>query len=111
MDRHGTKQKDWTDGNDPEFNSAECPGSRFINESIEHSAWRRAFKHKNRTLLLTGMFRNCKNFQWPCHEGAVSWSSLKIVEAVYKYGYSQKEVDDHLGKHYTTISIIICKTL
>jgi hypothetical protein len=37
--------------------------------------------------------------------------NMKIVEAVYEYGYSQKEVADYLGKHYTTISIIISKTL
>ncbi|RJQ52385.1 MAG: transposase [Nitrospiraceae bacterium] len=35
----------------------------------------------------------------------------KILEAVYKYGYTQKEVADYLGKHYTTISGIIGKIL
>jgi hypothetical protein len=35
----------------------------------------------------------------------------QIIEAVYEYGYSQKEVADYLGKHYTTISRIISKTL
>jgi hypothetical protein len=35
----------------------------------------------------------------------------KIMEAVYNYGYSQKEVAVYLGKHYTTISGIISKTL
>lgn len=30
----------------------------------------------------------------------------RIVEAVEKYGYSQKEVADHLGMHYSTISRI-----
>lgn len=35
----------------------------------------------------------------------------KIIEAIYDHGYSQKEVADHLGKHYTTISRIISKTL
>ena len=35
----------------------------------------------------------------------------KIVEAINKYGYSQKEVADHLGMHYTSISILFNKTL
>lgn len=35
----------------------------------------------------------------------------KIIEAVYKYGYTQKEVAGYLGKHYTTISGIIGKIL
>ncbi len=35
----------------------------------------------------------------------------KIIDAVYQHGYSQKEVADHLGKHYTTISGIISKIL
>lgn len=39
------------------------------------------------------------------------YRNKQIVIAVYEYGYSQKEVADHLGKHYTTISIIISKTL
>lgn len=34
-----------------------------------------------------------------------------IIEAIYKYGYSQKDVASYLGKHYTTISGIISKTL
>ena len=37
--------------------------------------------------------------------------NTKIIEAVYNYGYSQKEVADYLGKHYTTISGIIGKIL
>lgn len=35
----------------------------------------------------------------------------KIVEAINKYGYSQKEVADHLDMHYTSISILFNKTL
>ncbi len=35
----------------------------------------------------------------------------KIVEAINEYGYSQKEVADHLGMHYTSISILFNKTL
>jgi len=31
----------------------------------------------------------------------------KIAEAVYEYGYSQKEIADHLGMHYSTISRLI----
>ncbi|MBN4053227.1 helix-turn-helix domain-containing protein [bacterium AH-315-L15] len=31
----------------------------------------------------------------------------KIVEAVVRYGYSQKEVSDYLGMHYSTISKIL----
>jgi putative transposase len=33
----------------------------------------------------------------------------KIAEVVYEYGYSQKEVADHLGMHYSTISRLISK--
>ena len=32
-----------------------------------------------------------------------------IVEAVYEYGYSQREVADHIGMHYTTISRLLNK--
>jgi len=39
------------------------------------------------------------------------YRNKQIVKAVYEYGFSQKEVADHLGKHYTTISTIISKTL
>ncbi len=35
----------------------------------------------------------------------------KIAEAVYEYGYSQKEIADHLGMHYSTISRLINKEL
>ncbi len=31
----------------------------------------------------------------------------RIAEAVYEYGYSQKEVADHLEIHYTTISRLL----
>jgi len=31
----------------------------------------------------------------------------KLVEAVEKYGYTQKELADHLGLHYSTISRLI----
>ncbi len=31
----------------------------------------------------------------------------KIVEAIYEYGYSQKEIADHLGMHYSTISVLL----
>ena len=34
---------------------------------------------------------------------------IKIAEAVYEYGYSQREVADHLGIHYTTISRLLNK--
>lgn len=33
----------------------------------------------------------------------------RIVEAVERYGYSQKEIADYLGLHYTSISRIINK--
>ena len=33
----------------------------------------------------------------------------KIAEVVYEYGYSQKEVADHLGMYYSTISRLISK--
>ncbi len=35
----------------------------------------------------------------------------RIVEAVYKYGYSQREVADHIGVHYTTISRLLNKVV
>ncbi len=35
----------------------------------------------------------------------------KIAEAVYEYGYNQKEIADHLGMHYSTISRLINKEL
>jgi REP-associated tyrosine transposase len=31
----------------------------------------------------------------------------KMIEAVEKHGYSQKQVADHLGMHYSTISKIV----
>jgi REP element-mobilizing transposase RayT len=31
----------------------------------------------------------------------------KMVEVVYEYGYNQKEIADHLGMHYSTISRLI----
>jgi putative transposase len=31
----------------------------------------------------------------------------KIIEAAERYGYSQREVADHLGLHYTTVSRIV----
>ncbi|HSB31004.1 MAG TPA: helix-turn-helix transcriptional regulator, partial [Candidatus Sulfobium mesophilum] len=31
----------------------------------------------------------------------------RIIEAVRRHGYSQKEIADHLGLHYTTISRIM----
>jgi hypothetical protein len=34
---------------------------------------------------------------------------IKIAEAVYEYGYSQREVADHLEIHYTTISRLLNK--
>jgi putative transposase len=34
---------------------------------------------------------------------------IKIAEAVYEYGYSQREVASHLGIHYTTISRLLNK--
>ncbi len=35
----------------------------------------------------------------------------KMVEAVERYGYSQKAVADHLGLHYSTVSrLITCET-
>ncbi len=33
----------------------------------------------------------------------------KVVEAVERYGYSQKEVADYLGMHYSTISRLVNK--
>ena len=34
---------------------------------------------------------------------------IVVVEAVYEYGYSQREVADHIGMHYTTISRLLNK--
>ncbi len=31
----------------------------------------------------------------------------KIVEAVYNFGYRQREVADHLGMYFTSVSRII----
>lgn len=33
----------------------------------------------------------------------------RITEAVYEYGYSQREVADHIGMHYSTISRLLNK--
>lgn len=33
--------------------------------------------------------------------------NIRIAEAVYEYGYSQREVADHLGIHYSTISRLL----
>ncbi|HHT9116531.1 MAG TPA: hypothetical protein ACFYEL_08685 [Candidatus Wunengus californicus] len=35
--------------------------------------------------------------------------NVKIVESVEKYNYSQKEVSDYLGMHYSTISRLLKK--
>jgi REP element-mobilizing transposase RayT len=32
---------------------------------------------------------------------------IRIAEAVYEYGYSQREVSDHIGIHYSTISRLL----
>ena len=32
---------------------------------------------------------------------------IGIIEAVYEYGYSQREVASHLGIHYSTISRLL----
>jgi len=37
--------------------------------------------------------------------------NTSMVEAVNKHGYSQKEIAEHLGMHYTSISRILSKTL
>jgi len=34
----------------------------------------------------------------------------KIIEAVERHAYSQREIADHLGLHYTTVSRIINET-
>jgi len=33
--------------------------------------------------------------------------NLKLIEAVEKYGYAQKELADFLGLHYSTISRLV----
>ncbi|MCP4252520.1 MAG: helix-turn-helix domain-containing protein, partial [Candidatus Scalindua sp.] len=33
--------------------------------------------------------------------------NIRISEAVYEYGYRQREVADHLGIHYSTISRLL----
>ena len=35
----------------------------------------------------------------------------KIVEAIEKYGYTQRAIADHLGVHFTYISRILCKRM
>ena len=35
----------------------------------------------------------------------------KIIKAVEEYGYSQKEVADYLGIHYSTISRLVNRTI
>ncbi|MCR4320135.1 MAG: helix-turn-helix domain-containing protein [Candidatus Brocadiaceae bacterium] len=36
-------------------------------------------------------------------------SNERIIESIEKYGYHQKEVADHIGLHYSTISRLINK--
>ncbi len=36
--------------------------------------------------------------------------NIRIAEAVYEYGYRQREVADHLGIHYSTISRLLKAT-
>ena len=40
-------------------------------------------------------------------EPATQERNVKIVESVEKYSYSQKEVADYLGLHYSTISSLL----